>query len=174
VSKLSHLIPVSITPQLSNVFTSHDNVMLRSNLKLFYHHILNFSSIFFLRFGNQHSACYCPPFEVICRSGYSGKLEKFHAPARNALVMSGVSFVMEITLPTTRDVRFIRTSKKKLIQPSDQNNTLPPHPYNRHCTPNLESLTLKSQRILLPALLPHKILPTSPLNPNSLLVITKT
>jgi hypothetical protein len=62
---------------------------------------------------------------------------------------------------------------KKPIHPSDQNNTLPPRPYNKHCTPNLESHTLKSQR-LIPALLPHKILPTSTLNPNRILVISLT
>jgi hypothetical protein len=46
---------------------------------------------------------------------------------------------MEITLPTTRAVRSIRTSKKKPIHPSNKSNTLCQQHYNKHCTPSLES-----------------------------------
>jgi hypothetical protein len=91
--------------------------------------------------------------------------QRVNALARNALVMSGVSSAMEITLPTPRAVRSIRTSKKTY--------TLPQCNCNKHCTPSLESLTPKSQSTI-PAILPHKILPTSPLSPNSLLAISTT
>jgi hypothetical protein len=89
-----------------------------------------------------------------------------------ALVMSGVSSAIEITLPTTRAVPSIRTSQKP-IHRSDKSNTLPQRNSNKHCTPSLESITTKSQSTI-PAILPHKILSTSPISPNSLLAISTT
>jgi hypothetical protein len=60
------------------------------------------------RYGHTKNFCHLKPRCVKCAGDHSTS----QCFARNALVMPGVFFLMELTLPTTRDVRFIRTSKK--------------------------------------------------------------
>jgi hypothetical protein len=81
-------------------------------------------------------------------------------------------FCVSIPIQVDRLIQVIK-NEMQTLQNRSANYTLLPHHYNKHCTPNLESHNLKSQSQIR-ALLPHKILPTSLLNPNSLLVTSTT
>jgi hypothetical protein len=88
------------------------------------------------RYGHTKNFCHLKPWCVKCT-------RRVNALARNALVMSGVSSAMEITLPTIRAVRTVRTSKNNLSTPSTKAIHFPSatatntaHPAWSHLRPN--------------------------------------
>jgi hypothetical protein len=63
---------------------------------------------------------------------------QINATVNKDRVMADVSFVVEIILRITRDVRSTKTYKRKHTHLSVWNNTLLPHKSNKHYTLNQE------------------------------------